>query len=74
MSQTAVWSPVEGTVDEILAQVPRPFDAMMASDIPAVIVRRTFPSDHCAALIERFYERGLLYDPRKVGDGSPRRV
>ena len=74
MSQTVVWSPVEGTVDEILAQVPRPFDAMMASEIPAVIVRRAFPSDHCAALIERFYERGLLYDPRKVGDGSPRRV
>ncbi len=68
MSQTAPWSPVEGTVDEILAQVPQPFNAMMACEIPAVIVRRAFPADHCAALIERFYKRGLLYDPRAKGD------
>lgn len=74
MPQTATWTPVEGTVDEILAQIPHPFEAMLASEIPAVIVRRAFPSDHCTALIERFYERSLLYDPRKTGDGTPHRV
>ena len=67
MARTGTWQPVEGTVDAILAQIPRPFDAMRASEIPAVIVRRAFPADHCAALVERFYTRGLLYDPRKKG-------
>ncbi len=74
MSQTTTWSPIEGTVDEILSQLARPFDAMMSSDIPAVIVGGAFPSDHCTSLIERFYERGLLYDPRQKDDGTPHRV
>ena len=64
MSQTSTWSPVEGTVEEILEQVPRPLQAMRESEIPCVIIRKAFPSDHCAALMERFYERDLLYDPR----------
>ena len=68
------WTPVEGTIDEILAQVPRPIDAMMASEIPCVIIRQAFPPDHCEALIQRFYERGLIYDPRIRGDGTPQRV
>ena len=74
MSQTTTWTPVEGTIGEILAQVPRPLDAMMASEIPCIIIRQAFPPDHCEALVKRFYERGLLYDPRKKGDGTPRRV
>jgi len=74
MSQTITWAPVEGTIDEILAHVPRPLDAIMASDIPCVIIRQAFPSDHSEALIKRFYERGLLYNPRQKGDGTPHRV
>jgi len=74
MSQTTTWAPVEGTIDEILTRVPRPLDAMMAGEIPAVVIRRAFPSDHCAALIKRFYEHDLLYDPRKKGDGTLQRV
>ncbi len=72
MARPRTWLPVEGAVDEILARVPRPFDAMRAGEIPAVIVRRAFPAEHCAALIARFYKRGLLYDPREKGE--PRRV
>ena len=71
---TRKWTPIEGTVEEILAQDPRPFASMLSSDLPAVIVRQAIPSDHCAALVERFYERELLYDPKETGDGSPRRV
>ena len=74
MKDTQSWIPVEGSIEEILSQAPRPFDAMLSSDIPAVIIRRALPPDHCAALIERFYDRGLLYDPRKTGDGSLHRV
>lgn len=74
MSQTTTWSPIEGTVDEILSQRAHPFDAMLLGDIPAVIVREAFPSDHCISLIERFYARGLLYDPRQKDDGTLHRV
>lgn len=74
MSQTTTWSPIEGTVEEILEQTPRPLDAMRTSEIPCVIVRKAYPADHCAALMKRFYERELLYDPRRVGEGKPRRV
>ncbi len=74
MSTTTTWTPVEGTVEEILEQMPRPLDALRTSEIPCVIVRKAYPSDHCAALMKRFYERDLLYDPRQKGDGTPRRV
>jgi hypothetical protein len=68
------WKPIEGTVDEILSQDPRPFDAMRAGKIPAVIVRRALPPDHCAALVDRFYDRDLIYDPLSRDDGKPQRV
>tara|TARA_Y100000588_G_scaffold337721_3_gene379362 strand:+ start:2068 stop:2901 length:834 start_codon:yes stop_codon:yes gene_type:complete len=74
MSQTTAWSPVEGTIDEILEQVSDPLEAMRNSEIPCVIIRNAFPSAHCEALMERFYERGHLYDPREVGERTLHRV
>jgi hypothetical protein len=74
MSQMTTWSPVDGTIDEILTRVPRPLEAMMAGEIPAVIIRGAFPPDHCAALVQRFYKHDLLYDPRQKGDGALQRV
>ena len=74
MSQTTAWSPVEGTIDEILEQVSDPLEAMRNSEIPCGIIRNAFPSAHCEALMERFYERGHLYDPREVGERTLHRV
>lgn len=71
---TQTWQPLEGTVDDILSRDPDPFKSMRSSDLPAVIVRQAIPADHCAALVDRFYERELLYDPRTGDDGNPGRV
>jgi hypothetical protein len=49
-------------------------DALASGQTPAVILRGIYPSGHCAALVERFYAKSLLYDPRKAGDGAARRV
>ncbi|HAA75261.1 TPA: hypothetical protein DCE37_09095 [Candidatus Latescibacteria bacterium] len=68
------WKPLEGTVDEILAQHSDPFTAMHESEIPAVIVRQAVPGAECTALVERFYERDLLYNPRERGEGTVHRV
>jgi len=41
------WTPVEGTLGEMLAQIARPFEALAAGQIPAVVLRRAFPSEQC---------------------------
>ncbi|MCH2665759.1 hypothetical protein MK139_15630 [bacterium] len=74
MPVTIDWVPIEGTIDEILARDPDPFTSMRAAEIPCVIIRRAFPANHCADLVKRFYERGLLYDPRDRGACTPHRV
>ena len=71
---TTPWLPIEGTVNDILAQNPRPFDAMRAGEIPAVIVRGAMPQEDCTALVQRFYDRALIYDPHHRGDGTRVRV
>ncbi|MBI1928747.1 hypothetical protein HYR99_31440 [Candidatus Poribacteria bacterium] len=74
MTATRAWTPAEGSLTDILKLYPQPLAALAAGEIPAIILRKAYPPDHCVALIRRFYERRLLYDPRKVGDGSPHRV
>ncbi len=60
------WIPAELDLDTILARYPRPLDALASSEVPAFIIRRAFDPKQCTALIRRFYDRGLLYDPRKL--------
>jgi hypothetical protein len=71
---TETWTPVEAPIDEILTQYPEPLLALARGEVPAFVLRRFFNPAHCQALMQRFYERGLLYDPHTVGDGTSRRV
>lgn len=67
------WNPVEGTVESILKEYPKPFEALRKGQTPAFILKQSYPESHCAALVRRFYHRNLLYDPdpdRAVGDGT----
>ena len=48
--------------------------ALRSGYFPALIHRAAFPSDHCTALIDRFYDRGLLYRPKPSEEGSTKRV
>ena len=69
MTTDFTWAPVEASVEEILATHPRPLEELTAGNVPAFIMRRAYNPDHAAALVERFYERGLIYDPRPTGKG-----
>ncbi|NKB66189.1 MAG: hypothetical protein GKR89_03935 [Candidatus Latescibacteria bacterium] len=72
--ETGRWLPAEGSVEEIRRQYPEPLMALVEGQTPALVLRQAFNPDHCAALMQRFYQRGLLYDPRRVGNGRARRV
>ena len=62
------WTPAEGTPADILAQYPRPLEALVAGEIPGIVLRQAFDPDHCAGLVKRLYERGLAHDPRGTGE------
>ena len=55
------WTPIEGTPGEVLARV-MPFEALVAGEIPAVVLRQAFPSEQCRAVVRRLYERGNILE------------
>jgi hypothetical protein len=64
MKTSSAWLPVEADLPTILEDYPRPLKTLGDGDVPAFIMRGAYKADHCAAIVERFYERELLYDPR----------
>ena len=64
MTAPHAWTPAEGSLQEILKRYPRPLNALVSGEVPAIVLRQAFNLDHCVGLIERLYERGLVYDPR----------
>jgi len=68
------WTPLEGPVESIAATYDAPLMALVEGRVPAFVLRGAYPSAHCAGLMERFRERGLLYDPRQEAEGKPHRV
>ena len=71
---TSTWTPFEATIPEILDRHPEPLLALAHGEVPAFVLRQHYQPTHCRALMRRFYERGLLYDPHAAGDGTARRV
>ena len=74
MTTSQTWTPFEAPIPEILAQHPEPLLALARGEVPAFVLRQHYNPAHCRALMRRFYERSLLYDPHEVGDGQARRV
>ena len=68
------WTPIEADVDGILARHPNPLMALARGETPAFVLRGAYDASHCEALMERFRQRELLYDPRQKDDGKPKRV
>ena len=64
MTTASTWSPVEGDLQTILAAHPRPLEELLAGAAPAFIMRGAYNPEHATALVRRFYDRGLLFDPR----------
>lgn len=69
MTTDLAWAPVEASLEEILASYPRPLEELTAGNVPALIMRRAYNPEHAAALVKRFYERGLIFDPREQSGG-----
>jgi hypothetical protein len=67
------WEPVEGAnVDEVLERHADPVAELLAGVVPAFIVRGAYSAAAAAALVRRFYERGLLYEPPPADVGGKR--
>ncbi len=64
------WTPAEGSPQEILKKYPKPLNALVSGEVPAIVLRQAFNPDHCVGLVERLYERGLAYEPHQDGDGK----
>ena len=74
MTTNAVWAPFEGSIKEIAQAYSEPLLALARGEVPALVLRGAYDPQHCAALVDRFYERGLLYDPHASTEERPHRV
>ena len=72
MTTSATWTPFEAPIGEILSQHPAPLLALAHNEVPAFVLRQHYDPAHCRALMQRFYQRGLLYDPHQTGAGASR--
>jgi hypothetical protein len=50
-----------------------PLRALAEAEIPAIVLRASYPAADCERLVARFIERGLMDDPSTPGAGGPRR-
>ncbi|NKB72309.1 MAG: hypothetical protein GKR89_34965 [Candidatus Latescibacteria bacterium] len=60
----ADWVPVEADLDTIAERYDQPLFELVEGRVPAFIFRSAYSADHAASLVDRFYRRGLLFDPR----------
>ena len=70
MTVPHAWTPAEGSPQGILKKYPKPLNALVSGEVPAIVLRQAFNPDHCVGLVERLYERGLAYDPRQTEDSK----
>jgi len=61
MSEIA-WRPAEPDLETVLGKYPRPFEALAAGTVPAVILRRAFDPEACRQIVSRFQERELIQE------------
>lgn len=63
MPSDPTWLPVEPDLKAAFARYPDPLRALSEARIPAIILRQAYDPAHCADLIRRFINRGLMRDP-----------
>ena len=65
MSKPDEWVPFKPDARSVLALDHDPLRALAQARIPAIIFRRAYDPDHCAGMIQRFIERGMMRDPNR---------
>lgn len=69
------WLPSEPDVGSVLAAHPEPLASLARAEVPAIVLRGAYPTQHCKTLIDRFIDRGLMDTTRLEPDSAqPRRV
>lgn len=71
MTATDVWTPIEGNRKEIIREFREPLLALARGEVPALVLRGAYDPRHCSELIERMYDRGILYDPHESAEENP---
>ena len=72
MKTLDTWPHFEGSIEDICRAFPSPLAALAQGKVPALVLRNVYKPSHCSSLIERFYEKGLLYNPHELD--HPHRV
>ena len=62
MTSTANWAPLEPDVKTVFAHEEDPLGALAEARTPGIVLRRAYDPAHCAGLIQRFIERGMMHD------------
>jgi hypothetical protein len=60
----ADWDAIEPDLDSVLQRFPRPLAALADMEAGAIVLRRVFAPESCAAVLGRFLDRGLMYHPK----------
>ncbi|NKB66569.1 MAG: hypothetical protein GKR89_05875 [Candidatus Latescibacteria bacterium] len=63
MSLSTAWKPAEPDIAAVRSCHADPLGALARADIPAILLRRAYPADHCRGLVQRFLADGLMHDP-----------
>jgi hypothetical protein len=59
------WTPAGPDLARVFARYPDPLAALAEARIPAILLRQAYQPSHCARLIARFIERGLMLDAKE---------
>ncbi|MFO0947398.1 MAG: hypothetical protein U1D30_15935 [Planctomycetota bacterium] len=65
MTTVTDWRIAEPNVDTVLANCSHPLESLAQGEIPAIVLRGTYPQKECERLIEHLIAEGHLYDPSK---------
>lgn len=71
MSTTA-WPPAEPDLSATLDQYPNPIQSLADAAMPAVVLRQAYDPAHCAGLVKRFVQWGLMRDPNDLNSADKR--
>jgi len=63
MKSDSVWRMAGPDQESVSIAYADPLAALARAEMPAIVLRQVYDSDHCRALVRRFVERGLMRDP-----------
>lgn len=72
MKSDPVWRMAGPDQESVSVAYADPLAALARAEMPAIVLRQVYDSDHCRALVRRFVERGLMREPLANDPNDPR--